>query len=31
LECASADLQRALLHRPDWAEVPLRVLAALAG
>jgi maltose alpha-D-glucosyltransferase/alpha-amylase len=31
LECASADLQRALLHRPDWADVPLRVLAALAG
>jgi maltose alpha-D-glucosyltransferase / alpha-amylase len=31
LECASADLQRTLLHRPDWADVPLRVLAALAG
>jgi predicted trehalose synthase len=31
LECASADLQHALLHRPDWADVPLRVLAALAG
>jgi len=31
LECASADLQRALFHRPDWADVPLRALAALAG
>jgi maltose alpha-D-glucosyltransferase / alpha-amylase len=31
LEGASADLQRALLQRPDWAEVPLRVLAALGG
>ena len=31
LECASADLQRALLHRPDWTDVPLRMLTALAG
>jgi maltose alpha-D-glucosyltransferase/alpha-amylase len=31
LEVACADLQRALANRPDWAGVPLRRLAALAG
>ena len=31
LHGACADLQRELLGRPDWAGVPLRVLAALAG
>ncbi len=31
LEGACADLQRALLHRPDWVGVPLRILAAIAG
>jgi maltose alpha-D-glucosyltransferase / alpha-amylase len=30
LETACADLQQALLTRPDWAGVPLRALAALA-
>ena len=28
LEAACADLQRALLGRPEWVGVPLRVLAA---
>jgi predicted trehalose synthase len=31
LEIACADLQRELLGRPDWAAVPLRVLAALGS
>ena len=31
LETACADLQRALLNRPDWVGVPLRTLAGLSG
>ncbi|HET7757150.1 MAG TPA: hypothetical protein VFK87_07830, partial [Steroidobacteraceae bacterium] len=31
LEAACADLQRALIGRPDWVGVPLRILAALSG
>ena len=31
LKIACADLQRELLSRPEWAGVPLRVLAALGG
>ncbi|MBV8144015.1 MAG: maltose alpha-D-glucosyltransferase [Gammaproteobacteria bacterium] len=31
LEGACADLQRAMLGRPDWVGVPLRMLAELAG
>ena len=31
LDTALADLRRELVNRPEWAEVPLRRLAALAG
>jgi len=31
LQAACADLQQELLGRPDWADVPLRALAALAA
>jgi len=31
LDTALADLRRELVNRPEWAEVPLRRLVALAG
>ena len=31
IEVACADLKRELIGRPDWAGVPLRVLAALSS
>jgi predicted trehalose synthase len=31
LDTALADLRHELVNRPEWAEVPLRTLVALAG